>query len=211
MDTLLRIGLSNAAVAIVLAVLAVAAGCLGRRPALAHGLWLLVLLKLVTPPLVPIALPWPAAPETAEAATPPEMVAILPPPAEGPLAEEGPAPEVVGVNLEPGPAPAIPDAASPAPPTAADDAPSWSWASVAVGVWLFGSASWFTLASLRLNRFRHLLRHARPASAELQEEARRLARQMGLPRCPGVWLLPGQLAPMLWSARGAPRLLLPAG
>ena len=62
MDTLLRVGLSNAAVAVVLAVLAVAAGCLCRRPAVAHGLWLLVLLKLVTPPLVHVPLPWPADP-----------------------------------------------------------------------------------------------------------------------------------------------------
>src|SRR5262249_37733128 len=28
------------------------------KPALTHSLWLLVLLKLVTPPLLPVALPW---------------------------------------------------------------------------------------------------------------------------------------------------------
>ena len=52
MDELLQIGLSNAVVAVLLAVPAALAGRYCRRPALVHALWLLVLLKLVTPPLL---------------------------------------------------------------------------------------------------------------------------------------------------------------
>src|SRR5437667_428240 len=59
MGTLLEIGLSNAAVASVLALLAAAGARLVRRPALAHALWLLVLLKLLTPPLVTVPIAWP--------------------------------------------------------------------------------------------------------------------------------------------------------
>src|SRR5438874_1563645 len=71
MDTLLEAGLSNAVAAAVLALVAAGVARLGRRPALTHSLWLLVLLKLVTPPIIPLALPWPAdeqraAPELAE-------------------------------------------------------------------------------------------------------------------------------------------------
>ena len=52
MTTLLTIGLSNAAaVAILTPMVAIAARGLKNRPALVHGLWLLVLLKVVTPPL----------------------------------------------------------------------------------------------------------------------------------------------------------------
>ena len=51
LDTLLCIGLTNALAATVLAVLAAGATRALRRPALAHGLWLLVLLKLLAPPL----------------------------------------------------------------------------------------------------------------------------------------------------------------
>ena len=58
MRTLLEVGLANALVAGLLAVAAVAAGRWSRRPALVHGLWLLVLVKLLTPPLVPLPLPW---------------------------------------------------------------------------------------------------------------------------------------------------------
>src|SRR5262245_28036430 len=58
LDTLLYAGLSNAVMAVFLAVVTVF-GRLARRPALTHALGLLVLLKLVTPPLVPLSLPWP--------------------------------------------------------------------------------------------------------------------------------------------------------
>src|SRR5262245_16966654 len=60
MATLVEIGLWNAAAAAVLALVAAAVARLWRRPALAHTLWLLVLLKLLTPPLVPFSLSWPA-------------------------------------------------------------------------------------------------------------------------------------------------------
>jgi hypothetical protein len=60
-STLLGIGLANAVMAAVLAVLAAAVGRVWRKPALRHALWLLVLLKLVTPPLLPVPiLPWKA-------------------------------------------------------------------------------------------------------------------------------------------------------
>src|SRR5262249_42722043 len=48
-----------------------------------------------------------------------------------------------------------------------------------------------------------------PASAELHALAEQLAGRLGLRRCPGVWLVPGPVCPMLWALGGAPRLLLP--
>ena len=67
MDVLLHVGLSNAAVATALAIVAGAASVFWRRrPALVHGLWLLVLLKLLTPPLVRVPIPVPAEPVAAE-------------------------------------------------------------------------------------------------------------------------------------------------
>src|SRR6516162_4198217 len=49
--------LANALVALFLAVLAALVSFRIRRPALAHAMWLMVLLKLVTPPL--FSLHWP--------------------------------------------------------------------------------------------------------------------------------------------------------
>ena len=60
METLYRAGLSNAVSATVLALVVACLGrVLGRRPAVLHCLWLLVLLKLVTPPLYEVSIPWP--------------------------------------------------------------------------------------------------------------------------------------------------------
>src|SRR6516225_5108600 len=59
MDLVLYVGCTNAAFATVLAGVAALAGWSGRRPALAHALWLLVLLKLITPPLFPLSFEWP--------------------------------------------------------------------------------------------------------------------------------------------------------
>src|SRR5215471_15146516 len=58
MRMLLETGLSNAVMATALALMAAILSRLCRRPALSHALWLLVLLKLVTPPFFQVALPW---------------------------------------------------------------------------------------------------------------------------------------------------------
>ena len=57
MESLVHAMLSNALAATVLAVLVAGLGRSCRRPALIHGLWLVVMLKLVTPPFVPVSLP----------------------------------------------------------------------------------------------------------------------------------------------------------
>src|SRR5438067_11619767 len=60
METVLSIGLSNALAATLLALLAAVVGCFCRRPAVMHGLWLLVLLKLLVPSPLFVRPPWPA-------------------------------------------------------------------------------------------------------------------------------------------------------
>ena len=52
MQWLIETGLSNAVVAPALALVAVVVSRCSRRPALVHALWLLVLLKLITPPIL---------------------------------------------------------------------------------------------------------------------------------------------------------------
>src|SRR5206468_3499802 len=155
------------------------------------------LLKLVTPPLVPVPIAWPAAPE---------------PQAAAPAAPEGPSDTSLSSNDAPGrpeaveervvvlaapdPEPAEPETAPPPPATAAT--PPLPWPALFGGVWLTGSAGWFLLAGWRLYRFRRLLRFAEPAPEALRKLAERLARKVGLPACPAVRVLPGRLAPMLW-------------
>jgi hypothetical protein len=59
-DYLVQMGLSNACFSLVLAIIAVAVGAKAKRPYLAHLLWLLVFVKLVTPPIVTIPIGVPA-------------------------------------------------------------------------------------------------------------------------------------------------------
>jgi beta-lactamase regulating signal transducer with metallopeptidase domain len=60
MDTLVHAVWSNALVATGLALLAAVVGRFCRSPALVHSLWLLVLIKLVSPPLTGVQVPLPA-------------------------------------------------------------------------------------------------------------------------------------------------------
>src|SRR5262245_66444680 len=81
MTLLLQICLANVAVASLLALVAFGVGKVCRRPALVHSLWLLVLLKLVTPPLFWLPVAWPATPEpaapsTGDAATASQVVVV---------------------------------------------------------------------------------------------------------------------------------------
>lgn len=206
METILQIGLSNALVATGVAVLAGLAQFCRCRPALVHALCLLVLLKLLTPPLVrvPIEVPSPPA----------ESAAKLPDLAPQKPAEEVVLMEVDPADLAPAPAEETPVAANippavPAPIPAVAPASPVPWATILGGLWLAGSIVCLGIAGSRIRRFTGMLWCARPAEAELQRQAEELSRQMGLAHCPKVWLVPGEVSPMLWTW-GAPRLLLPA-
>ncbi len=205
MDTLLRIGLSNAAVATVLALgVAAVTRTVRPRPALVHSLWLLVLLKLLAPPLFGVPIPWPAKSESpGTAAVSPQSGDAIP----GPAAPIDSAAQSA-VLREDDPGFAVPLPQSP------ERVPTFllaavSWQAIVAGFWLAGSCLWWLIAGVRLLRFRQLLRCARPAPPALQERAEHLARRLGLARSAGVWLVPAAISPLLW-ALGRPRLLLPA-
>jgi len=222
METLLRIGLSNAVVALVMAMVVVTVACVWRRPAVLHALWLLVLVKLVTPPLVWVRVPWPIIPEAPAVA----VTATAESAPIEPLAEEEAAivpdsdamretASVEGSN-EPAVSETLPEALTPSEPLAipnrknATFVPVPGWMAVTCGVWLTGALAWYILALVRLRRFRQMLRHAVPAPESLRQRTQRLAEKLRLRCCPGIWLVPGRVAPMLWAAGGRPRILFPA-
>lgn len=198
MRDLLGLGLSNAAVALVPAAAALAAGLCRGRPALVHSLWLLVLLKLVTPPLVRFDVPWPAPAPAPAAAEPDEPGPVV-------FDEWWPEGDGEGEPL------AVEEAPEP-PPAPATPAPAWvpDWAAVAGRLWLAGSASWFAVAAWRSWRFSRALRQVIDAPPELLQRVGRLAALVGLAGAPRVRLVPGRLTPMVWGVL-RPVLLVPAG
>jgi bla regulator protein BlaR1 len=229
---LLDIALRNAGMAIVLALFAAAAGSMCRQPALKHSLWLLVLLKLITPPIVGIPLPefaWLHA-ATSEHASSGGDESL--PRLEGPSgpwnldidivpedgAVETAAPSPVDTQLPPPLGPELPlwaEQETPALPAAVAE-PSledryWSipWRWLVPVVWLSGSAWWFALTTIRIERFQRSLKYAIPASPTLEQQARELARRLGLTYCPAIWLVPGRISPLVWSLGSTRRLFLP--
>jgi beta-lactamase regulating signal transducer with metallopeptidase domain len=90
-ETLFQFAVSNTLMAACLGLVAALVALVGRRPALAHGFWLLVLVKLLTPPLVDLAvLPTLSTTETAVVEPVPEPTkdalgaGLLTPPSERP-------------------------------------------------------------------------------------------------------------------------------
>ena len=192
----------NVAWAAALAIVAALVSRWFKRPALSHGLWLLVLIKLVTPSFVwlstssiplkptPINIAPPKLQEIANAATKPSALAI-PKPKEIPsLPVTNVSPQVI---------------ATPAPATRQP----WPWRTIVGVIWLRGSAAWLFRLTWQTFQFPRLLRSAEPADDTLVLRVQNLATQIGLRRAPSVWLVPARVPPMLWALVGPPRLLLP--
>src|SRR5689334_9129260 len=107
MEYLLHLALSNVVASLVLALVAAAAAFLiRRRPALIHGLWLLVLLKLFTPPLVRLPAPWPA--ETPSVPDPPALKL----PADSAVVKEDAQPQMILLHLDAAPLPVVEEPAA---------------------------------------------------------------------------------------------------
>ncbi|HEV3255606.1 MAG TPA: M56 family metallopeptidase [Gemmataceae bacterium] len=220
MDTLLQIGLSNALAATLLALAAAAAGQFCRRPALVHSLWLLVLLKLVTPPVRMLPVLPAAAPERPAQAdlrpmTPHDLPEI---PEAAPFTAADPQPGPVQTGPAQDRLEALPAAKElpPDPSTSAVQSapvtpgPDWSWKPVLIALWFGGSALWLVVTAVRIRRFQALLRYARAAPEGLRRQVEQLAARLGIRHGPSVWLVPGPISPMLWALGGRARLLLPA-
>ena len=196
-----------------------------------HALWLLVLVKLVTPPLVWLPEPWTAQPAPASRADAPgewfqrshrlsgdgrpRLAGGRPRLAGGRRTSRRippvwtavfvPAPEVEAAP----PAPTEP----PPPPVPAPVAPT-----VPASPWWVAAPSACGWPGRRrgtpLPSSACVLPPSAapccPAPESLRQRTQRLAEKMRLRRRPAVWLTPGRLAPMLWAAGGPPRILFPA-
>jgi beta-lactamase regulating signal transducer with metallopeptidase domain len=197
--------LLHTAAVLALALLALALGRWLRAPAVRHALWLVVLAKLLTPPLLswPWAVPLPPLPRPAG---PGPAAEARPMPAPAP--EVGPITDVplsLPPEGEPGGA-AVP--AAPRPPAAPARWREWLPAA-ALWAWLAGA---LVVAGRQLRgaaRVLRLVAEARPAPPWLEGQVRQLAGALGV-RPPRVVTLPGLASPLVWGL-GRPRLVWPEG
>jgi beta-lactamase regulating signal transducer with metallopeptidase domain len=202
MNWLVQLGLGNALLASVMGLVALCAGFAFRRPALVHAMWLIVLLKLLTPPLWTVSMDsWMSRAEQRKAPSEVRSTSAVEPQTaqtgEVEIVWDEPRPSVqaVGVIARPQtPRFHVLDALVPA----------------LLLLWVAGSVFCAALAAVRIIRFRRLLRFAVPAEPDVIDRAAAAAVRLGLARSPEVFLVPGAVCPMLWAAGGAPRLLIPA-
>ncbi len=235
---MLEVGLSNALVATVLAGFASVICFRRRHPALMHAAWLLVFIKLLTPPV--FFIPVPLFGHVADGASPTEELtapigertASTPDadrgalPAEfraGPLQPDSAAPNSIAPHVHERTVAGVEDGQpsarrqpaavlSETNPTAAEPHRR-TYSSVrksVAAVWLAGAFIWFALAVSGAWRIHRLIAFARPASAELREELAQIARQFRLTRCPEAYVVTGGISPMVWAIGRRPRILLPS-
>jgi beta-lactamase regulating signal transducer with metallopeptidase domain len=190
-DSLLQMGLSNACFSLALAIVAMVVGAKTKRPHLAHMLWLIVFIKLVTPPIVTIPIDtFSIQPEAVDTL---DNYAQLHPP--------------------------VTDAQSSLHVVAAAALSSlrsgigtvWNHGRVWLPpIWLLGSVFVFAWSLMRVYRFNRLLvANSDVAPQELQTVAARIARRLGLKTVPTIHTTSAHLSPLVWWIGGNVRVVIP--
>lgn len=193
-DPLWQFAIGNTAMAVALAAIAWTVQVGGRWPQVAHLLWLLVLARLVVPPILPLP---------AFTGTGPFDAAVV----------------MLSAVSEPALLPAEPTAPIDTGMAATADRPLASSAFAPLSIeairlsllliWGTGSTLLLAWTLAQFHRFNgHLRRCATDASPYLRETASEIARRMGLKTCPRIRTTAASLSPMVWSGPRA-QLLVP--
>jgi bla regulator protein BlaR1 len=182
--------LSNAVIAAVLAFVALAVGFFFRSPRVRHAAWLIVLLKLVTPPVFSVPITVPATSWMAPAAEPPDNHSIL--------LSASAADTSRSLNYP-----------VPRPPGMWE----WLWTmrviDVAVLIWVLGAIAWFGWQGRRIIRFHRRVANAEHAPADVVTAAGNIARTLGIIHPPEVKVATGIGSPMLWGRGRSAVILFP--
>ena len=188
MNLLLETVASNCLIAAALAVVVALIARCRVNPTLVHFLLLLVLIKLFTPPVLPV-----------------RVTGLLPL-----RTDERPETLLVGQDAS------LPLVAGSFPEEA--DAPDGRihllkqhWQAAAIALWAMGILCVVAITVLRISAFQVLLRRAAPAPDFLEAMAKKLCRKMGVRTVPEILVLPVRITPAVWSLTGTPRLILPVG
>jgi beta-lactamase regulating signal transducer with metallopeptidase domain len=208
-DRLFTLGLANAAAATVLALLVAVLGrTLALRPAVRHSLWLLVLLKLVTPPLFEVSIQgFQGEPPVGDtiAGKELELDAVVVHLEESRDGAQDTA-SIIDVPSSPG----LNEAGKTSELEQASRwFPGFSLLQYLPAAWVAGTVAVALLAILRVARFQSVLRGAELAPDEVQEQVAELAGRLGLACAPRAWHIDSPLTPMLWAVGCKPRLIIP--
>lgn len=201
-DLLLRTALSNVCVSLVLALLAVVVGATMKRARVSNVLWILVLVKLITPPVVPISL----------VAIPPEGDRTA-----GTVEHTNPPAAATDLLTEHCTEPRSQDAPSAAPVT--DQVTSIWHGTPAVlqnikpyllAIWLLGSLFILMRSLIRIHRFDRLLAStSQPGPIRIQAAAGSIASRLRLRTVPAIRTAAARISPMVWWVGGRVQVVVP--
>ena len=223
MSLLFDVGLANSTIVVLLAIVAAGAAVWRRHPALVHGLWVLVFVKLITPPMVEVPVPY-LSDQLARRTVNTAFEQPWEPETGGPIGSrtglscavwsgpDGPIERVGGSGT-----PLATDSSAGSQTTVGVSPPvglagrALDFPAILLIIWAAGSLTWFAVSAVLTWRMCRLLAFSRPAGRELQEEVQRLARLLKLPRCPDVHLVSGRISPLVWPIGRRAKVLLPEG
>jgi beta-lactamase regulating signal transducer with metallopeptidase domain len=215
--TVLEYALGNALLALPLAALAWTIGRTRRNPGVAHFAWLLVMVRLVMPPIASV--PWLSIQVPVAGA-----IAVQP---SAPRAADLPAfdSRVAGQPTHSADDSAIGIATGAATPneTAVQASADLSYEPQVAGpilvdrwsvlglLWLAGTIAVVAVSAARLLRFRRMLRAAcSAADPRVQRLAAQAAADLGMPLRAEILAIPATTVPFVWSCFGRTRIVLPA-
>lgn len=223
MTWLITSAVTNALVVIPLALIAYLVARYSKRPALAHLVWAAVLVKLLTPPIFTIPLPWQIDPQALLArlneAPPPKTVVDVQLATARTAKAEVPKPEIAAAKAQPKQGAVVrkPSMAARKRAQAAEESkPKESrplTTSMIVlyslgGIWALGGVFLATRTLYLAWRFQRSLKKSR-SDEFLNIRMGRIAQASGFSNWPEVVLLDGVFSPMLWGMGRRAKLVFP--
>ncbi len=197
---------SNAVVATILAIGVMLLSRIWKNAAAVHALWVVVLLKLFTPPLITTELPF---------------AFRLVPPAEGADSRITTLSSPVRDEVQPAAPVAMTDsrgaiaAGNPQPAlgnrsTETAGLEPWSFSAVLAAIWIGGACCTGLAHAVRIRCFATVIRESEAAPATIRTMVTELSSRLGLRRVPDVLMTSRALPPLVWSLGLFPRVILPS-
>jgi beta-lactamase regulating signal transducer with metallopeptidase domain len=204
MNDALSLAMHNTLAAAVLALCVYGLTRFRPFPPLAHALWLLVLLKLVSPPV--LALDWSACLPSGSASALDHFLSDA-------STTEHETPDALSDSLaSPMPQTGATGQAVSAPAIATGPVRRLDWnltATILLGLWLGGAALSAVIAAIRIVRFEQRLQGTLPLPERWQHLVQDVADKLGVRRLPAICCVECEMSPFLWSAGRRPVIVVP--
>ncbi|MBC8872613.1 MAG: M56 family metallopeptidase [Planctomycetes bacterium] len=200
MTSLQPIVISNVLLATALALVVIGLTRVWRNRHVAHLLWVIVLAKLVTPPLWNVSAPIESIFGTrpSNVVTRDDLTSGLPVTHSTREAADA---SVLGAEVAP--AQTKPSTRHSTTGAAID------WSVVLMLAWCVSSVLWLLVVLTKTISFHALVRQAEPAGARQRERVTTLSRELGLRHSPDTRLINAAISPMVWPLARRRMLLLP--